>query len=316
MSQPERVLLTGVLGCIGSWIAKLLVEDGVGVVGVDIGDDTRRLDALGIGSHPLLDLVRADVSDLDALAAATGGGGGVDAIIHSAALQIPASREAPSLAARVNVVGTVNAFELARRLGLERVTYASSVAVHGSSDPAGGKPVTSTTAATPTEHYGVYKLANEGSARIFYEHDGISSIGLRPHTVYGPGRDVGVTSAPTVAVQHAIQGEKYHIPYGGMSGFNFVEDTARAFIAATRSDVPGALVVPMRGQVLSMEQYLEAMREVLGSAASNITAGTEQLDLPWDVDEGDFERALGFPSVQTDVTEGIQRTAKFFQEQA
>ena len=314
MSELRRVLVTGVLGCIGSWVAKLLVEEGVEVVGFDLGDDASRLEMLGVATNPLLSLVKGDVSDFDALVAAAGDDEGVDGIIHVAALQIPASRRSPALSASVNVVGTVNVFELARKLGIGRVTYASSVAVHGSADPGQGVPVTSKTPAVPTEHYGVYKLANEGSARIFFYQDGISSIGLRPHTVYGPGRDVGVTSAHTVAIQHALEGKAYHIPYGGKSGFNFVEDTARAFVSAARSDHEGAVVLAMRGEVLSMDEYVAALHEVLGPPADHITSGTEPLELPWDIDDGEFERVLGTGSVLTPLEEGIARTVQFFRK--
>ena len=53
--------------------------------------------------------------------------------------------------------------------------------------------------AKPPTLYGVYKQANEGQARNYWEEYGIRSVGLRPYIVYGPGRDQGLTSAPTTA---------------------------------------------------------------------------------------------------------------------
>ena len=77
------------------------------------------------------------------------------------------------------------------------VVYASSVAAYDALDD------TTTGAAmegVPSTLYGVFKRANEGTASVYAAEQGIASVGLRPHTVYGPGRDQGVTSAPTTAM--------------------------------------------------------------------------------------------------------------------
>ena len=88
------------------------------------------------------------------------------------------------LGAQVNVTGTVNVFEAVKRLGLETpIAYASSAAVY---DRAGD--------VAPSTLYGVFKLANEGTAAVFAADHGIASVGLRPFTVYGPGRDQGMTA--------------------------------------------------------------------------------------------------------------------------
>ena len=64
----------------------------------------------------------------------------------------------------------------------------------------------------PSTLYGVYKRANEGTASVYAAEQGVPSVGLRPHTVYGPGRDQGLTSAPTVAMLHAAAGAGVHDP--------------------------------------------------------------------------------------------------------
>ena len=63
--------------------------------------------------------------------------------------------------------------------------------------------------------------------------NGVASVGLRPHTVYGVGRDQGVTSAPTVAMLAAAAGRAYTIPYGGACQMQLARDVARAFVAAS-----------------------------------------------------------------------------------
>ena len=59
-------------------------------------------------------------------------------------------------------------------------------------DRADGVRVTEDADGHPINHYGVHKQANEGAARVYWQDDGLASVGLRPHIVYGPGRDHGI----------------------------------------------------------------------------------------------------------------------------
>src|SRR5581483_3761619 len=125
-------------------------------------------------------------------------------VVHLAALQVPFCRADPIRGAQVNVVGTVSMFAAAVRTGLATpIVYASSAAAFAAAD-AGLDP-----SGHPETHYGVYKLANEESARVFHAENGLSSIGLRPYVGYGPGRDQGLTSAPTMAMRAAARGEPF-----------------------------------------------------------------------------------------------------------
>src|SRR3954454_18350882 len=180
MSEP-RFLVTGAYGCIGAWVAAELVADGRPVVTFDLSTEPRRLRLL-LDADAVADIphVAGDITDLDALGR-TIDEHGVTHVIHLAALQVPFCRAAPPLGARVNVLGTVNVFEAAKaRPHLAPITYASSIAAF---DAAG------TMAGHPSTIYGVYKRANEATAHVYFEENRICSTGLRPHTVYGVGRD-------------------------------------------------------------------------------------------------------------------------------
>ena len=150
-------------------------------------------------------------------------------VIHLAALQVPFVREDPVLGSRVNVTGTVNVLEAVRRRGerMGPVVYASSIAaVEGD-------------AAYPSTLYGVFKLANEGTAAGYFNDFGVSSVGLRPHTLYGPGRDQGLTSAPTAAMVAAAKGEAYEIPFGGSLQLQYTADAGEQFVRASEARVGG-----------------------------------------------------------------------------
>lgn len=100
----------------------------------------------------------------------------------------------------VNVVGTVNVFEAAKKFKLGPVSYASSMAVHGQPEDYPEMIIDQIRRASPRTHYGVFKQANEGTARTDRWDDGVASICLRPYIVYGVARDQGMTSSPTQAM--------------------------------------------------------------------------------------------------------------------
>ena len=114
----------------------------------------------------------------------------------------------------VNVVGTVNVFEAVKRRGAGhgagRVHELDRHVRRRRRRPrhrAGSRP---TPTPIPHNHYGVYKQANEGNARVYWLDDGVPSVGLRPMTVYGVGRDQGMTSGPTKAIVAAVLGMPLH----------------------------------------------------------------------------------------------------------
>ena len=176
-----------------------LVREGTPVVAFDLGTNARRLEQIltpdEIGR---ITFVTGDITDLSALERVLDDQR-ITNVIHLAALQVPFSRADPPLGAAVNVVGTVNVFEAVRRLGLRDapLVYASSMGmfIPTDVDPVSGR-LEEDAVAHPGNHYGVYKLANEGNARIYWADSGVASIGLRPMTVYGVGRDQGMTSQP------------------------------------------------------------------------------------------------------------------------
>ena len=103
--MSERILVTGANGCIGAWVVKALVAEGVGVVAFDKVVDEHRHRLVNAGGLPDVDWRIGDLTVLDDVMAAAEGAA---RIIHLAALQVPFCRANPSLGARVNVTGTVN----------------------------------------------------------------------------------------------------------------------------------------------------------------------------------------------------------------
>ena len=277
-----RFLITGALGAIGVWTARSLLERGHEVVALDAGDDTHRLPvALTEEQAAALIRVRADVTDLGAVERVIDEHD-VRGVVHLAALQVPFVRADPALGTRVNVLGTVNVFEAVRRRSgrVGPVVYASSIAVYG----AGG-----TLAADdlPGTLYGVQKRDNEGTAFRYFGDYGVSSIGLRPHTVYGPGRDQGLTSSPTTATVAAAAGVAYRISFGGGAQLQYAPDVGEVFARAAELEYEGASVHDLGGAVVTMAELAELLDPAL------ITAGEDPLPFPADVDGTSLADLLG-----------------------
>lgn len=284
----ERVLVTGADGCIGAWVVRQLLDAGDTVVVYDLGADDRRHELVARGRPLEFTRVAGDVTDLAALGEAMAD---VDRVIHLAALQVPFCRDDPSLGAAVNVVGTVNVFEAALANSVSPVVYASSVAVYGGPDDYPDPILPVDADRIPRTLYGAYKVANESTAAVYAADHGLPSVGLRPHTVYGPGRDQGMTSQPTVAIDHAVRRQPYRVDFGGTLDFQYAPDVARLFIAATRSQPDGAAVLNVAGHVVPVADFVARVVEITGF--DQLDVGTEPLPLPHAASAAGLAELLG-----------------------
>ncbi len=317
--MSERFFVTGALGCIGAWTVRTLVREGTTVTAFDLGSDVRRLRL--IMSPEELAQVRfeqGDITDLEALTAALERSQSTN-VIHLAALQVPFCRADPPLGARVNVLGTVNVFEAVRRrdagIAMAPIVYTSSIGMYGADDvDASSGRLRSDAAAHPLNHYGVYKLANEGNARVYWLDNGIASVGVRPLTVYGVGRDQGMTSGPTKAIVAAVLHQPYTVPFRGATLFQYVEDVARTLIAASRSGIAGSPVFNLPGELADGAAILKAIEAVLPDASEVIRFDPLDLPFPSEIDHDGIE-ALGQLPI-TRFTDGVRASVEIYQDLA
>ena len=296
--SEERWLITGALGCIGAWCCRQLVREGHSVVAFDLSEDRRRLELImAPDAVDSVNLVHGDITDLDALEK-TLTDRRITNVIHLAAMLVPLAAADPPRGALVNVVGTVNVFEAVKRAGLPGLAYASSAAVYDRSD---GIRVAEDADGHPVNHYGVHKQANEGAARIYWLDEQLPSVGLRPHIIYGPGRDHGMTAGPTLAMAAAARGEAYEIPFGGSAQFQYAADAARLFIQAARAPGDRASVRNLGGPSERVSDVITAIEEAAPEAAGRITFKADVLlPLP---EEMDAERPVSTP-----LKDGVRET--------
>jgi len=305
--MSETYFLTGALGCIGAWVTRTLMDRGDDVVVFDQAQEHRRLSI--VMEPEAIDRVRfvqGDVTDAEDIRNALHASG-ARRVIHLAGLQVPTCRNDPARGAMVNVVGTLNVFEASANCGVERIVYASSAAVYG---PEGDETPDERAPCIPRTHYGVFKQANEGNARVYLEERGLSSVGLRPLTVYGPGRDQGLTSGPTRAMKAAVAGEAFEIGFSGPTDYQFVADTAATFVAASDRAPAGAHVWNLHGETADLAAIIDLIKARRPGAA--ITYRGPEIPIPPQLDGSAVHRAIpGLPI--TSLEEGVTRTMDHFQ---
>ena len=305
--MAETYFITGAQGCIGSWVVKALVERGDMPVVFDRSSDSRRLDAIIEKEHrERLRFVVGDITNtaevLNALKDS-----GAQRVIHLAGLQVPTCKADPVAGGLVNVIGTLNLFEAVKTLGVKSVVYASSAAVYGLNDD--NSPLDESVACEPSTHYGVFKQTNEGNAKIYFLDHGISSVGLRPLTVYGVNRDTGLTSDPTKAMKAAILDRPFHIRFGGLTDFQYVADTAATFVACADQAPQGASVFNLHGDSVA----IASVANIINQKAQRelVTFGGPDLPVAPSMNDAAIRNVItGLPSTPLEV--GVAETMDMF----
>jgi len=298
--MSEVYFITGAQGCIGSWIVKALTERGDHAVVFDRSNDSRRLSAI-MDEEDLAKVrfITGDITDGTAVQNALRDSE-AQRVIHLAGLQVPTCKTDPINGALVNIIGTLNVFEAAKNIGIKQIVYASSAAVYGLNYD------------DPTTHYGVFKRTNEGNARIYFLDHGINSTGLRPLTVYGVNRDTGLTSDPTKAMKAAVLGRPFHIRFGGATDFQYVADTAAAFISCADNAPEGAHVFNLHGETVTVEHIANFINsQITHNNGDLITFGGPPIPIAAAMDDTAIRRVLsGLPS--TPLEAGVHETMERF----
>jgi nucleoside-diphosphate-sugar epimerase len=308
-----RVLVTGAQGCIGSWVTKLLLDRSIETLVYDLDPNPARLSLIAPAEHiRKLRIETGAIEDTNRIKTLVKHEG-ITHIVHLAAVLIPFCQEHPVRGAITNVIGTLNVFEAARDAGRPiRIGYASSAAVWGPEESYEDRPLSERDPLRPQTHYGVYKQANEGNARVFYSMNGISSIGLRPWTVYGIGRDRGLTADPTIATKAVVLGRPFQIRVTGFMDLQYVEDVADAFLQCLISDLEGAHNFNLSGDIVEIGDFIRMLDELHPGAAKLITANGPHVPIAYKMDDSALREKV--PGMRkTPLREGLNRTLDGFE---
>lgn len=220
-----KVLVTGGCGFLGARIAARLASRGDRVT---VFDAVAPATAVPAGAA----VVTGDITDAEAVAEAVGGG--IDAVVHCAAVVgVPASVRDPLRCVSVNVAGSVVLLEAMRRAGVRRLVHLSSNEVYGD---ASATPIAEDHPLRPQLPYGVTKLAVEQLCRDYGALYGIASVSLRGSWIYAP--DFPRPRLPNLLIDRLCRGEAVRFETGADSVMDYVhaDDVTAAVAAALDRD--------------------------------------------------------------------------------
>jgi UDP-glucuronate 4-epimerase len=319
MKRPERVLVTGAAGFIGSTLVERLLAEGREVIGVDSFDPfypesikRRNLTrALGARRFRLEHVDIRDAGRLERIFADSA----FDGVVHLAALAgVRPSLERPAQYADVNVHGSAVVFEVAARHGRPRVVFASSSSVYGERED--GPFRETDPVERPISPYAATKRAGELVAHTFHHAHGLSVTCARIFTAYGPRQ------RPDLAIRKFAErmrrGDSVPV-YGDGSAlrdFTYVDDLVEGLVRALDRDLGFAILNFGAGRTVSVLEVVHALEEELEVKARVEWRPRQTGDVSrtW-ADIGAAREALGY-APQVELREGIRRFVAWLGSQA
>ena len=284
------VMVTGGTGFIGNRIIRKLIERGEEVVCFDLAPPRSNL-------APYLDRIRmyrGDVTQLPHLLEAINTHQ-VHKIIHMAALLPPDTEDRPHYAMQVNIGGANNVFEAARWTGIERVVYASSIAVYGVQDTFGERPINEDDLNDPINVYGMTKSVNDFSAKRYADRYGLDLRGIRICTVFGHGRVTGMTGMiGGLMVSLPAIGQPVAMPFdeAELSPMIHAEDAAEIFVRAVLAGQLNHRVYISGGNLATIKDMADTVRSIIPDA--QITTGDQKVPHVYLVDNSRMLADIGY----------------------
>jgi UDP-glucose 4-epimerase len=256
-----KALVTGGAGFIGSHIVERLVRTGHTARVFDNFSSGKRENLAPFA--PRIEVIPGDLRDRERVDLAVTG---CDVVFHEAAIvSVPYSIEHPQETHDVNLQGTLNVLEAARRAGAKRVVFASSAAIYGDAPEL---PKRETMLPSPISPYGVEKITGEHYLRVYGSHYGLETVALRYFNVFGPRQDPSspYSGVISVFVARALAKKTLTIFGDGEAcrDFVYVDDVVDAnFAAATRDGVSGQVFNVARGGRTSLNDLVAMLGRIL-----------------------------------------------------
>jgi len=302
--MSKKVIITGGAGFIGSNLAQALAGDREVVVIDDLSsgkkENLRDIDAK---------LIEGSITDLGLLRMAFDG---ADCIFHLGAIaSVQRSVEDPLLVNEVNLNGTLSVLAAARDAGVQRVVFASTAAVYGTSPEL---PKREDMVPDPRSPYAVAKLGGEHYAYVFQELYGLEAVALRFFNVFGPRQDPSSEYSGVISrfISAVLKGERPVIYGDGEQtrDFVFVNDVVRACMLASKGRATGVFNVA-RGESTSLNQLLEMLGKITGREVLPRYAQARAGDIRHSLADISKAKAIGY-SPEYAVEEGLKKTVEWF----
>jgi UDP-glucose 4-epimerase len=300
------ILVTGGAGFIGSHVVDAYLDAGHEVIVVDDLSTGHRENLNPRARFVQLDITDPKVVELirDERPAALN--------LHAAQMDVRRSVADPLFDARVNVLGTINLFEAARKANVRRILFVSSGgAVYGEQERF---PAAEDHPTNPLSPYGVSKRAGELYASFYQAEYQIPFVALRYANVYGPRQDPhGEAGVVAIFSGRMLRGEAVTINGDGRQtrDYVFVGDVVRANLLALESRATGPFNIGT-GKETDVNELARLLLDAAGSRSEvrhgPAKPGEQRRSV---VDHGRAERELGWrPEVP--LADGLRRTVDWF----
>jgi UDP-glucuronate 4-epimerase len=330
-----RVLVTGAAGFIGNETARVLLERGDEVVGIDNLNDyydpaLKQARLARLSGHNRFGFEQLDLADRDGMARLFAEGR-FERVAHlGAQAGVRFSIENPQAYLDSNLTGFGHVLEGCRRNGVEHLVYASSSSVYGANTRTPFRVEDNVD--HPVSLYAATKKANEGMAHAYSHLYGLPTTGLRFFTVYGPwGRP---DMAPMIFTRKILAGEPIEVFNEGRHerDFTYVDDIVEGVIRvldniaapdpAWSSDEPGPATssAPWRlynignSDPVPLMEFIATIEQALGRKAVMEMKPRQPGDvLRTAADVSALEAAVGFRP-HTPLAEGIGRMVRWYRD--
>ena len=313
-----RVLITGGAGFIGSHVTAWLLKRGDEVICLDNFNDyydpqRKRRNIEPFLERPGYTLHEGDIRSLEDLQAVFGASP-IDKVLHIAAMAgVRYSIQHPELYAAVNVTGTTNVLEIARRHNVRNFVFASSSSVYGARSEAPFRE--SEMADCPISPYAATKRAAELLTFTYHHLYGLNCTSLRFFTVYGPkGRP---DMAPYLFTRWIFEGKELTMFGDGSSrrDYTYIDDIVAGVVAALDADLPFEIINLGNSRTVSLNEFISVVEDAVGKRANVVSVNTQPGDVP--LTSADIRKAqdlLGY-SPQTDIREGMNRFVTWYRRE-
>jgi UDP-glucose 4-epimerase len=261
--KEKEVVVTGGAGFIGSNLCRTLLKNGAKVTAYD-NLYSGKIEFIEDLIDKDLNFIQEDIRDQVALEEATKNS---EVIFHLAAqTSVPFSMDNPKEDCEINVVGTVNALEAARKAGA-RVVFASSAAVYGNPEK---RPTPETYQTHPVAFYGLTKLIGENYCRFYHENYGLEVVMFRIFNVYGPDCHGAIYD-----FLNKLRNNPHKLEVLGTGkqsrDFVFISDMVDALVkAATSPSAPGEVFNVGTGTTTSVAELAKMIVNILELADVDI----------------------------------------------
>ncbi len=272
-------LVTGGTGFVGAYVVRDLVREGHQVTVYDLALNRAYLeDVVPESDRARIQLVSGDVTDLPFLLR-TMRDAQPERLVHLAATLSSRSEENPLQALKINCEGTINVFEAAVLCNVQKVVWASSIAVFGPPNRRPPGEIANDAYHHPNDLYGACKAMNEQLGRHYRRRRGLDCVGVRFSVVYGYGK--ALTMARGTGADFLVElidkpalGQPGVVHHGDETlDWLYVEDAARAVVLASKALHNRSVGLNICGQRSTVREVAHRVKQLLPTAQIEVHPG-------------------------------------------